>query len=298
MAYLNCLPPHYNWSIIFRGRSDNENKNELGNVGVALINSTITTSAGIGSLLGEGNCVPKETRIIITKTKAEMVKDALRAGVSRWISNAYQFLESKHIIEEYKEQFPQMYSYLIYREQIPYEKMSNIHYEIVETITECKNSEQAIDKKNKKAKEQIIKAKTMIDFNHYEIVQDIIEKTENEQIIKAKKIIDFYKKKDFECNKLFLEIELNYMKTPELYEEYFILKNLKNLYNPNNRVYDILYNTNIYDKNICDIFITSYAKKLIKMQKTKDIRFLEYLDKEKINYIQDLLEKANPTNNL
>ena len=274
MAYLNCLPPDYNWSIIFRGRSDNENKIEFGNVGNALngthrlnpTNPTVMSWSG-----GGDQNWPKERERIITETKSRMVKDALRHGVSRWIYNAYQFIESKHIIEEYKEQFPQMYSYLIYREKIPYEKMSRIHYEIVETITECKNSKQVIDKKNRK---------------------------ENEKIIKARSIIDFLKKKDFECNKLFLEIELNYMKTPELYEEYFILKNLKNLYNPNNRVYDILYNTNIYDTSICDIFITYYAEILINMQKTKDIRFLEYLDKEKIKYVQDLLEKANPTNNL
>lgn len=298
MAYLNCLPPHYNWSIIFRGQDDDKNEIELGTVSTELDGTyrLNPTNPNVMSWSGGGDQNwPKERERIITETKERMVKNALRAGVSRWISNAYQFIKFEDIIEEYKEQFPQMYSYLIYRKQIPYEKMSRIHYEIVETITHCKNSKQVIDKE--KAKEQIIKAETMIYFNHYLMVQEFIEK-ENEQKIKAKTIIDFYKKKDFECNKLFLEIELNYMKTPELYEEYFILKNLKNLYNPNNRVYDILYSTNIYDTSICDKFIRSYAKKLKNMRKTTDIKFLEYLDKEKINYIQDLLEKANPKNNL
>jgi hypothetical protein len=268
MAYLNCLPPNCNWSIIF-GSGAFWNTIELSDVSKELDGTyrLNPTNPSVMSWSGGGDQNwPKERERIITETKEIMVKNVLRAGVSRWISNAYKFLESKHIIEEYKEQFPQTYSYLIYEEQIPYEKMNRIHYEIVGTITECINSKQVIDKKNQK---------------------------EKEQIIKAKKIIDFYKKKDFECNKLFLEIELNYMKTPELYEKYFILKNLKNIYNPNNRVYDILYNT-----SISDIFITSYAKKLINMSKTNDIKFLEYLDKEKIKCIQDLLEKANPKNNL
>ena len=64
-----------------------------------------------------------------------MITKALRDGVSRWIGNAVKYLNSKDITNEYEVQFPEMYNYLTYNNNIPYERMKRIHYEIVETIT-------------------------------------------------------------------------------------------------------------------------------------------------------------------
>jgi hypothetical protein len=69
MAYLHCLPPHYNWSIIFRGQSDDENKIEFGAVGNKLdgtyrLNST---NPSVMSWSGGGDQNwPKERERIIT----------------------------------------------------------------------------------------------------------------------------------------------------------------------------------------------------------------------------------------
>jgi hypothetical protein len=261
-----CLPGNYNWSIIFRGKNDDGICIELSNLskeldGTYRLNPTCpsiqTYSGG-----GDPNWAKQRERII-TETKTRMVKNALGNGVSRWINNAMDYLKINNIIDDYKEQFPQIYNYLIDRNNIPYEKMSRIHYDIVETITKCENSSQVKDKR-----------KTKLD-------------TEK---IEAKKWIDYYKKKDYECNMFFIEIEKNHTKSAELYDEYFILKNLKQSYNKYNLLYNILYrNSDKYD-----IFIIGDAKKIISMRKTDELEFLEYLNSKKIQYIKSLLLKANP----
>jgi hypothetical protein len=205
---------------------------------------------------------PKTRENIIIQEKYRMVQQALNSGVSRWIDNAVKYLNSKDITNEYKEQFPQMYNYLTDRNNIPYESMERIHYEIVETITKCEESKEVIDKNDKK-------------------------ETEQKKI--AKSWIEHYKKLDYDCNIFFLEIEKNHMKSKELYEEYFILKNLKQEYNKNNRLYNILYN-NVES----DVFLVHSAKTIINMRKTSELRFLEYLSNEKIQYIKKLIKGANP----
>jgi len=202
---------------------------------------------------GGDNDWPQRREEIIAEEKRKMVKKALHYGVSRWIDNAVKYLNSKDITNEYKEQFPQMYNYLTDRNNIPYESMKRIHYEIVETITKCEESKEVVDKQKKLVKPWI----------------------------------EHYKKLDYDCNIFFLEIEKNHMKSKELYEEYFILKNLKQEYNKNNRLYNILYN-NVES----DVFLVHSAKTIINMRKTSELRFLEYLSNEKIQYIKKLIKGA------
>jgi hypothetical protein len=206
----------------------------------------------------------KRREEIIIEQKCGMVQEALRSGVSRWIDNAVKYLNSKDITNEYKEQFPQMYNYLTDRNNIPYESMERIHYKIVETITKCEESnKEVIDKYNKK-------------------------ETEQKKI--AKSLIKYYKKKDYYCSKLFLVIEKNRMKSKELYEEYNILKNLKQEYDKNNRLYKILYNHNnfIIDFSLYD------GLEIKQMQGTRQLKFLEYLSNTKIQYIINLIKGKKP----
>lgn len=205
---------------------------------------------------------PKRREEIIIEQKCRMVQEALRSGVSRWIDNAVKYLNSKDITNEYKEQFPQMYNYLTDRNNIPYESMKRIHYEIVETITKCEESKEVIDKNDKK-------------------------ETEQKKI--AKSWIEHYKKLDYHCNMFFLEIEKNHMKSRELYEEYFTLKNFKQEYNKYNKLYDILYNN---DES--DIFLVYNAKQIRTMQETRQLNFLEYLSNTKIQYIKNLIKGIKP----
>ena len=275
-----CLPGNYNWSIIFRGKNDDGILIELSSVskeldGTYRLNPTCpsiqTWSGG-----GDPNWAKQRERII-TETKTRMVKNALGNGVSRWINNAMDYLKINNIIDDYKEQFPQIYNYLIDINNIPYEKMSRIHYDIVETITKCENSSQVKDKR-----------KTKLDTEKIEAKKIEAKKIEAKKI-EAKKWIDYYKNKDYECNMFFIEIEKNHTKSAELYDEYLILKNLKQSYNKYNLLYNILYrNSDKYD-----IFIIGDAKKIISMRKTEELEFLEYLNSKKIKYIKSLL-KANP----
>jgi hypothetical protein len=154
-----------------------------------------------------------------------------------------------------------MYNYLTDRNNIPYESMKRIHYEIVETITKCEESKEVIEKKK-------------------------IFKDNQKEL--AKKWIEKYKKMDYDCNILFLEIEKSHMKSRELYEEYFTLKNFKRDYNKNNKLYNILYN----NSNSKNIFLISDAHRILNMGNELD--FLDYLTVEKIKYINNLIKKANP----
>jgi hypothetical protein len=79
------------------------------------------------------------------------------------------------------------------------------------------------------------------------------------------------------------------MKSKELYEEYFILKNFKQEYNKYNKLYDILYN-----KDKSDLFLVYNARQIINMRKTSELRFLEYLSNEKIQYIKKLIKGEKP----
>jgi hypothetical protein len=257
------LPGHYNWNIIFNGKEDSEV--ELNNVYKSL-DGTYTLNPSNPSVQhwsgGGDNDWPRKREIIITEQKKRMVQDALRNGVSRWIDNAVRYINSKDITNEYKGQFPQMYNYLTDRNNIPYESMKRIHYEIVETITKCEESKEVIDKN---------------------------DKNEAQQKKIAKSWIEYYKKKDYDCNIFFLEIEKNHMKSRELYEEYFTLKNFKQEYNKYNKLYDILYNN-----NNSDIFLVYNAKKIQNMRGTSELSFLEYLSIEKIQYIKNLIKVSNP----
>lgn len=274
-----CLPGDYNWSIIFRGENDDGICIELSNISKELdgrdrLNPTChsiqTCSGG-----GDPNW-PKQRERIITETKTRMVKNALGRGVSRWINNAMDYLKINNIIDDYKEQFPQIYNYLIDRYNIPYEKMSRIHYDIVETITKCENSSQ-------------VKNKRKIERDKEKIERD-------KEKIEAKKWIDYYKKKDYKCNMFFIEIEKNHTKSAELFEEYHILKNLKQSYNKNNLLYSILYKK--YDESDDGFWtindIIRDARNILRMRKTKELEFLEYLNSKKIKYIKSLILKANP----
>ena len=150
---------------------------------------------------------------------------------------------------------------MTYNNNIPYERMKRIHYEIVETITKCEESKEVIEK------------------------QKIYEDKQKEL---ANKWIKKYKNLDYHCNILFLEIEKSHMKSRELYEEYFTLKKFKRDYNKNNKLYDILYDN-------LDICLISNAKQILRMRNTSELRFLEYLNNEKkIRYIKNLIKKTNP----
>lgn len=262
-----CLPGNYNWDIIFRGWVLGEGSYpelELKRVGEALDGTYRLNPSNpcVQHWSGGGDPYwPQKREEIIIEQKNKMVQEALRNGVSRWIDNAVKYLNSKdNITNEYKEQFPQMYNYLTDRNNIPYELMKRIHYEIVETITKCEKSKQVIEKIKK------------IEDNEKEI---------------AKKIIENYKKRDYYCNNLFLEIEKSHMKSRELYEEYFTLKNFKRDYNKNNILYAILYDN-------LDIFLIANAKQIMSMRNTSELKFLEYLTVEKIKYINNLIKKTNP----
>jgi hypothetical protein len=260
---MNNLPGNYNWYIIF---NNIDSELELERVYKSLdgtyrlnpINPSVMHVSGLSD-----NEWPKKRENIIIEEKYRMVQQALNSGVSRWIDNAVKYLNSKDIANEYKEQFPQMYNYLTDRNNIPYESMESIHYKIVETITKCEESKEVIEKYNKK-------------------------ETEQKKI--AKSLIEYYKQKDYFCSKLFLIIEKNRMKSKELYEEYFILKNLKQEYNKNNRLYKILYNNNnfIIDLSLYD------GLEIKKMQGTRQLRFLEYLSNTKIQYIKNLIKGTKP----
>ena len=263
-ALYRHLPRDYNWHIIFNS-IDSEYELELERVFKSL-DGTSRLNPNNPSVMhwsgGSDNDWPKKRENIIIEQKYAMVQEALRYGVSRWIDNAVKYLNSKDINNEYKEQFPQMYNYLTDRNNIPYESMKRIHYEIVETITKCEESKEVIDKKDKK-------------------------ETEQKKI--AKLWIEHYKKLDYDCNMFFLEIEKNHMKSKELYEEYFILKNLKQEYNKNNRLYNILYN-----KDKSDLFLVYNAKQILNMRKTSELKFLEYLSNTKIQYIKNLIKGIKP----
>ena len=259
-----CLPGNYNWNIIFCGKDRYEIELEVKRLGEALdgtyrLNPT-NPSVQHWSGGGDPNW-PKRREEIITEQKCLMVQMALNGFVSRWIDNAIKYIENNNITNEYKQQFPQMYNYLTDKNSIPYEKMNRIHYEIVETIEKCEESKEVIEKK---------------------------KRFDDSQMELAKKWIEFWKKKDYECNILFLEIEKNHMKSRELYEEYFTLKNLKQDYNKNNNLYDILYN----NSNTRNIFLISDVKRIMNMR--SELRFLEYLTNEKINHIKNLIKKTNP----
>jgi hypothetical protein len=256
------LPGHYNWYIIFKGKDSELELNDVyksldGTYRLNPSNPSVQHWSG-----GGDNDWPKKKENIIIEEKNKMVQEALRLGVSRWIDNAVKYLNSKDITNEYKEQFPQMYNYLTDRNNIPYESMKRINYEIVETITKCEESKEVIDKN---------------------------DKNEAQQKKIAKSWIEYYKKKDYDCNIFFLEIEKNHMKSRELYEEYFTLKNFKQEYNKYNKLYDILYNN-----NNSDIFLVYNAKKIQNMRGTSELSFLEYLNIEKIQYIKNLIKVANP----
>lgn len=260
-ALYGCLPRHYNWYIIFKGM---DSELELNRVYKSLDGTyrlnPINPSVQICSKVSD-NDLPKKREEIIIEQKYVMVQEALRNGVSRWIDNAVKYLNSKDITNEYKEQFPQMYNYLTDRNNIPYESMKRIHYEIVETITKCEESKEVIDKNDKK---------------------------ETYRKKKAKSWIEHYKKLDYHCNMFFLEIEKNHMKSRELYEEYFTLKNFKQKYNEYNKLYDILYNN---DES--DLFLVYNTKQILTMRGTIELKFLEYLSIEKIQYIKNLIIVAN-----
>ena len=256
------LPGDYNWYIIFNGMDSELELNDVyksldGTYRLNPSNPSVQHWSG-----GGDNDWPKKRENIIIEQKYVMVKEALRNGVSRWIDNAVKYLNSKDITNEYKEQFPQMYNYLTDRNNIPYESMKRIHYEIVETITKCEESKEVIDKN---------------------------DKNEAHQKKIAMSWIEYYKKKDYECNIFFLEIEKNHMKSRGLYEEYFTLKNFKQEYNKYNKLYNILYNN-----NKSDIFLVYDAKKIQNMRGTSELRFLEYLSIEKIQYIKNLIKVSNP----
>lgn len=261
-----CLPGNYNWDIIFSGwvlGDGNDPELELKRVGEALDGTyrLNPTNPSVQHVSGMPDTTwPKRREEIITGWKCIMIKDALRSGVSRWIDNAVKYLNTKDISNEYKDQFPEMYNYLTDRNSIPYEKMHRIHYEIVETITKCENSKE---------------------------VQDKRERFKNEQKKRAKLLIEYYKKKDYYCNKFFLEIEKNNMKSRELYEEYNSLKIFKCDYNKNNKLYDILYNST-------DIFLIGNAIRIRNMRGSSELRFLEYLTDEKVTYITNLIKNATP----
>ena len=256
------LPGHYNWYIIFNSI---DSEYELERVCKSL-DGTYRLNPNNPSVMhwsgGGDNDWPKKRENIIIEQKYAMVQEALRYGVSRWIDNAVKYLNSKDITNEYKEQFPQMYNYLTDRNNIPYESMKRIHYEIVETITKCEESKEVIDKNDKK-------------------------ETEQKKI--AKSWIEYYKKKDYDCNIFFLEIEKNHTKSRELYEEYFTLKNFKQEYNKYNKLYDILYNN-----NKSDILLVYNAKQIRNMRETTELRFLEYLSDKKIQYIKNLIKGTKP----
>ena len=266
------LPGDYNWYIIFNSIYSTKSKFfqcshelELERVyksldGTYRLNPTNPSVMHVSGLVD--NEWPKKREIIIIEQKYAMVQEALRSGVSRWIDNAVKYLNSKDITNEYKEQFPQMYNYLTDRNNIPYESMGRIHYEIVETITKCEESKEVMEKKDKK-------------------------ETEQKKI--AKSWIEHYKHADYHCNKFFLEIEKNHMKSRELYEEYFTLKNFKQEYNKCNKLYDILYN-----KDESDLFLVYNAKQILTMRGTIELRFLEYLNIKKIQYIKKLIKGENP----
>ena len=263
-ALYGHLPGDYNWHIIFNGMDSQLELNDVyksldGTYRLNPSNPSVQHWSG-----GGDNDWPKKRENIIIEQKYVMVKEALRNGVSRWIDNAVKYLNSKDITNEYKEQFPQMYNYLTDRNNIPYESMERIHYKIVETITKCEESnKEVIDKYNKK-------------------------ETEQKKI--AKSLIKYYKKKDYYCSKLFLVIEKNRMKSKELYEEYNILKNLKQEYDKNNRLYKILYNHNnfIIDFSLYD------GLEIKQMQGTRQLKFLEYLSNTKIQYIINLIKGKKP----
>lgn len=143
-----CLPDNYNWNIIFRGY-DRAIELELKYVSESL-DGTYTLNPNnptVQHWSGGGDPYwPQKREKIIIEQKNKMVQDALRNGVSRWINNAVKYLNSKDITNEYKEQFPQMYNYLTDRNNIPYESIQRIHYEIVETITKCEKSKEVIEK--------------------------------------------------------------------------------------------------------------------------------------------------------
>ena len=137
-----CLPGCYNWNIIFRGggsfTDDDDIVLELKRVSKALdgtyslnpISPTEQTWSGGGDPYW-----PQRREELVNSAKIMMITKALRDGVSRWIGNAVKYLNSKDITNEYEVQFPEMYNYLTYNNNIPYERMKRIHYEIVETIT-------------------------------------------------------------------------------------------------------------------------------------------------------------------
>jgi hypothetical protein len=194
---------------------------------------------------------------IIEENKHRMAKDALLFGVSEWIDNAINYLNTKDIIDEYKQQFPEMYNYFIKQHTITYETMKTIHNRIDQSIINCENSKEVKDKR---------------------------KKIEDEKKEKAKLLIEYYRNKDYDCNILFLEIEKNYMKSRKLYEEYFTLKTFKEKYNKNNKLYNILYN------NFEDHFLICNANLISSMHKTGELIFLQYLTVEKIKYIQNLIK--------
>ena len=82
------------------------------------------------------------------------------------------------------------------------------------------------------------------------------------QIKKEKDKKELLYKREFECVKLFNEIEQNQMKSNELYIEYKNILELKKQYNPNNGLW-------------------------------KNIKFLLYFTNEKEEYLNDLISKLN-----
>lgn len=261
-----CLPGNYNWNIIFRG-NDRSIELELRDVSRAL-DGTYRLNPQCPSVQqwsGGGDPYwPQRREEIITQQKCDMIKEALRNGVSRWIDNAIKYIETKDITNEYKQQFPQMYNYLTDKNSIPYEIMVDIiHYKIVETIQTCEKSKEVTEK--------------------YKTFED-------KQKELAKKWIEKYKKMDYDYNRLFLEIEKSHMKSKELYQEYITLKNLKRDYNKNNYLYDILYDNN-------EISLRSNAERIIRMRNTNELKFLQYFTLEKVLYIVNLIKnpiKKNP----
>jgi hypothetical protein len=78
------------------------------------------------------------------------------------------------------------------------------------------------------------------------------------------------------------------MKSRELYEEYFTLKNFKKEYNKNNKLYDMLYHNHL------EILLVSFARRIQSMRGTKELKFVEYLTAEKVQHVKNLIRAANP----
>lgn len=156
------------------------------------------------------------------------------------IENCKNVLIEYNMLEEFKKYNPSMSNFFELKENdITWEIVGNIENFIRGTIM-CALSKEADDKYSAKIKLQ-------------KELREKKEKERKEQIYQ----------KEFECMKLFNEIDKNKMKSSALYVEYKKILELKNQYNP----------TKIFNPNIL---------------------FLDYFTTEKKRQLNELIAKCNP----